>query len=258
MPAALMISLPFMIPSRTRRHTGPRPRPPPADSRRSSGRGRREGSPATRPRQQAGGADDRPGEDLAGGHGAQLLDRPHGRRGRGGDRRSPPITYVSRAPRVMPITGAVEFRPMWLPTSRPPITPAMTRNSRNTSTKITSAFRRGERPGQGHEPCPPGDGSWTPRCSRRGRREGRRTGARGGSGGAWRRLCLKHAQKSLPIHRPNRARAEGPRGKCRHQFWQFMGTAPLPEPARPTTLGDLRNPSRPPEARAPVDRPHPS
>ena len=50
----------------------------------------------------------------------------------------PPITYEKRAPRMIPNSGALVSRPMWFPTSRPPMTPAITRSSLNTSTKITT------------------------------------------------------------------------------------------------------------------------
>jgi len=46
---------------------------------------------------------------------------------------------------MIPNSGALVSRPMWLPTSRPPMTPAITRRSLNISTKITteSLFQTG-------------------------------------------------------------------------------------------------------------------
>ena len=49
----------------------------------------------------------------------------------------PPRRYDANAPRVIPTTGAVELRPISFPTVRPPMVPAITRRSLNTSTKIT-------------------------------------------------------------------------------------------------------------------------
>jgi len=51
----------------------------------------------------------------------------------------PPTRYEMSAPSVIPMTGAVEWRPMSLPTALPAIVPAITSSSLNTSTKITRA-----------------------------------------------------------------------------------------------------------------------
>ena len=49
----------------------------------------------------------------------------------------PPRRYDTSAPRVIPTTGAVVLRPISFPTVMPPMVPAITSRSLNTSTKIT-------------------------------------------------------------------------------------------------------------------------